>query len=147
MKDPEAATQENNKMPIITAQDFISLFKELCEDEFLQMKLIQHFDRDVIEKEMRRRGMVEPLMTVRDLARTLGLSETCYGLYKKLQSNELGIPYITLGRGGGYKFDSKDVAKWIEANKKRPIVRPESLRGRIKKRFQKTFGNKKELLC
>lgn len=114
--------------PLITAQDFINFFREVCEDEFLQMKLIRHFDRDVIEKEMRRRGMVEPLMSVKDLARTLGLSETCNGLYKKLQANELGIPYVPMGRGGGYKFDPRDVRDFIRNNKVVPLRRPESLK-------------------
>lgn len=119
--------------PLITAQDFINFFREVCGDEFLQMKLIQHFDRDVIEKEMRRRGMVEPLMTVKELAKVLGLSETAQGLYKKIQSNDLGIPYVPMGRGGGYKFDPRDVRDFIQKNKIHPIRRPDSLKGRVRR--------------
>jgi hypothetical protein len=114
----------------VTAEDFIKFFKDVCEDESLQMRLIQHFDHDVLEKEMRRREMIEPLMTVRDIARTLGLSESCEGLYKMLQKKELDIPYVPLGRGGGYKFDPRDVREWIRKKKIYPIKRPDSLRRR-----------------
>ncbi|MEW6485777.1 MAG: helix-turn-helix domain-containing protein [Pseudomonadota bacterium] len=116
--------------PLITAQDFLRFFWEFCTDDSIQEKLIQHFNRDVIAREMRRRNMIEPLMTVKDLAKVLGLSETAQGLYKKIQANDLGIPYVPMGRGGGYKFDPRDVRDFIERSKVYPIRRPDSLRGR-----------------
>ncbi|MEW6115613.1 MAG: hypothetical protein AB1553_01775 [Nitrospirota bacterium] len=98
----------------------------LAQNESLQTVLIQHFFSDVILQELQRRGIVEPLMDIEDLAKTLNL--TTEGIYKKIQNEELGIPFINKGRWGGYKFDPKDVREAIRKAKVHPIVRPASLK-------------------
>jgi len=74
------------------------------------------------------RELAEPLLSCKDLAQILGI--THHGLYKRLQHNEMDIPYIPLGRGKGYKFDPRDVRDFIRKQKIYPVVRPVSLQKR-----------------
>jgi hypothetical protein len=114
---------------ILNAREFFIKF--IDDDERLQSFLVQHLAKDVLLAEVRRRDLIEPLMSCGELAQTLGI--TCHGLYKKIQHNDLEIPYVPLGRGGGYKFDPKDVKEYIRKKKIYPVVRPQSLRGKVKR--------------
>jgi hypothetical protein len=112
-------------------QQILEFFRQLAIDETLQAQLLTTFPMDVIRQELQRRGgTVEPLLNTEQLAGVLGLQ--LQGLYKKLQNNELGIPYVPIGRGRGYKFDPRDVRAYIQKKKIHPIVRPASLRRKIK---------------
>ena len=108
--------------------DIREFFLSLSTDAKLQTMLIKHFDRDVLVMEISERGIIEPLMNCEQLAKVLDIS--LEGLYKKLQKNELGIPYFPIGRGGGYKFDPRDVKEYIKKHKVYPIVRQKSLTSR-----------------
>lgn len=107
------------------AREFFSHF---LEDEGLQAFLLKGISRGVIEREMQRRGMVEPLMSAQQLADVLGLK--AQGLYKKLQHSELDIPYVPIGQGGGYKFDPRDVREFIRRRKVHPVCKPINLKRR-----------------
>lgn len=114
-----------------SSQEILEFFRQLSIDETLQTQLITTFPIDVIRQEViRRGGTVEPLLNTAQLAGVLGLQ--LQGLYKKLQNNELGIPYVPIGQGRGYKFDPRDVREYIRKKKIHPIVRPASLRRKIK---------------
>ena len=69
--------------------------------------------------------MMKPLLNAVQLAEILGL--TLEGLYKKIQQNALGIPYIPRGKFGGYRFEQKDVQEAIRNNKVNPPRKPQRL--------------------
>lgn len=101
-------------------------FIRLMDDDRLQSFLAQHLAKDILLSEIKRRELIEPLMNCKDLAQVLGI--TLQGLYKRIQHNELGIPYVPIGQGGGYKFDPRDVRDFIRKRKIHPVVKPASLR-------------------
>lgn len=107
-------------------EEVAAFFIEMMDDDRIQSMFVQHFTKDVLLAEVRRRDLIEPLMSCKELAQTLGI--THHGLYKRIQHNELGIPYVPIGRGGGYKFDPRDVREFIRKKKIHTIVKPESLR-------------------
>lgn len=101
----------------------------LAESEALQSFLIKHFARKVIEHEIMRRGLIEPLLDLPALAAILGL--TVKGLQKQMQEKTLDIPFI---KKGGYKFIPDDVRAWMRRNRVQPNVRPDSLKKVKRKR-------------
>ncbi len=121
---------ETTFRPAVEPPDFptpvLAFFNSLTPE--LQARIVRLFDTDVIETEMLRRGSVEPLLSCEQLALILDLSVD--GLYKKLRRNELGIPFLPLGKGGGYRFDPKDVRGFINRVKVRPVQKPMRLRQR-----------------
>lgn len=106
-----------------------AFFLQLIQDDRLQSMLVKHFAKDVLLSEIRRRDLIEPLMGCDEFARILGIS--LQGLYKRLQHKTLAIPYVPIGQGGGYKFDSRDVREFIKKQKIHPIVKPERLRRKV----------------
>ena len=106
--------------------EIAAFFIRLMADDRLQSFLAQHLAKDVLLMEVKRRDLVEPLMSCKEVAQTLGI--THHGLYKRIQHNELGIPYVLIGRGGGYKFDPRDVREFIRKQKIHPVMKPASLR-------------------
>jgi hypothetical protein len=122
--------QDENKQEFVAITNVKEFFLYLIQDETMQNFLIRHFCHSVVEGEMSRRKSIETLLCCDDLAKILNISTQ--GLYKKLQNNDLDIPYIPLGRGGGYRFNPIDVKEWLTKNKKRPVKRPDSLKRRIK---------------
>jgi hypothetical protein len=111
---------------LMSTSEVTDVLLRLAQSEALQQLLVKHFFHEVILSEVQRRNMVEPLMGVEELAQTLGM--TVQGLYKKIQANDLGIPFIDRGRWGGYRFDPADVREAIRKSKLRPLVRPASLK-------------------
>ena len=114
--------------PSITHSAVAAFFIRLMDDDRLQFFLAQHLAKDILLAEVRRRDLVEPLMNCKELAQALGITQ--HGLYKRLQHNELDIPYVPIGQGGGYKFDPRDVREFIRKRKIHPVVKPASLRRR-----------------
>jgi len=110
-------------------EEVSQFFKSLIQDEVVQRHIIQLLPHDVLLSEIGRRKMIEPLLNTEQVAEILDLS--IQGLYKKLQNHELGIPYVPLGRGGGYKFDPKDVREYIEKKKVHPVKRPDSFKKKV----------------
>jgi hypothetical protein len=132
----------------LTIDEMRQLLIALLQDEQMQAILIQHFMPDVIIAELRRRRMPEPLLSTEDLAEILGI--TINGLYKKIQRDEIGIPYLPIGQGRkqGRRYDPRDVRAYIEKKKIHVVERPESLkrvkgRRKLERELDNSNGNGK----
>jgi excisionase family DNA binding protein len=86
-----------------------NLFEEMPEAMALILAKVERIE-EILSNGQQTQAMRPDILTIKQAAEYLSLSESC--IYHKVAKNE--IPYIRLKNSNRYRFDGKQLDKWLQ---------------------------------